>query len=63
MPAVKIRKDELEIVKAAALRMERRNNSRFIMDQTRIEITDQDSQPLSKGAKDEPEDKPSVRFG
>ena len=43
MPAVKIRKDEMEIVRQAVTRVERRSNSRFVMDQTRVEVTDDNS--------------------
>jgi hypothetical protein len=45
MPAVKIRREEFEIVKQAATRVERRSNSKFVIDQRRVEVTDDDSQP------------------
>lgn len=45
VPAVKIRKDEMEIVRQAVTRVERRSNSRFVMDQTRVEVTDDDPSP------------------
>ena len=50
--AVKIRRDEFEIVKAAVQRVERRNNSKFVMDQTRIEITDDEGQSVVEGGED-----------
>lgn len=53
MLAVKIRQDEMEIVKQAATRVERRNNSRFIMDQARVEIADDKWQPSHEANEDE----------
>jgi|GEM_PF-2555342 hypothetical protein len=50
--AVKIRRDEFEIVKAAVQRVERRNNSKFVMDQTRVEITDDEGQSAIEGGED-----------
>jgi len=44
MPVVKIRREELEIVKQAAMRIERRSNSRFVIDQSRVEVTDDERQ-------------------
>ena len=58
MPAVKIRRDEMEIVKQAALRVERRSNSRFVMDQDRVEVTDEESHPQLDTKEDEA--KPSL---
>jgi len=47
MAVVKIRRDEMEIVKEAASRIERRSNSRFVIDRSRVEISDdgEDVQP------------------
>ena len=39
MTPVKIHREELAIVKEAALRLERRNNAHFVID-TRVEVTD-----------------------
>ena len=54
MPPVKIRRDELEIVKQAAIRVERRSSFRFVMDHTRIEVTDEESSPSPGNETDEP---------
>ena len=49
-PAVKLRRDEFEIVKAAAQRIERRSNSTFVMDQSRVEVTDEEGEfPVESG--------------
>jgi hypothetical protein len=45
MPIVKIRRDEMEIVKQAAIRVERRSNAKFVMDQSRVEVTDEGCPP------------------
>jgi hypothetical protein len=45
MPVVKIRREELEMVKQAAMRLERRSNSKFVIDQNKVEVTDDDCQP------------------
>ena len=58
MPAVKIRPDEMEIVKQAASRIERRSNSRFVIDRTRVEVTEEDRQPSPDVEEDE--SKPSL---
>lgn len=58
MPAVKIRREEMEMVKQAVTRVERRSNSRFVMDQNRIEVTEDECQPTIDT--DEDESKPPV---
>jgi hypothetical protein len=57
--AVKIRPEEMEIVKQAATRVERRSNSRFVIDQCRIEVTDEDDQPAETKAGES--ESPAVR--
>lgn len=60
-PAVKLRRDEFEIVKAAAQRVERRSNSTFVMDQSRVEVTDEEGEsPVESGGD---EAKARVVFG
>lgn len=48
MATVKIRRDEMEIVKEAASRIARRSNSRFVIDPSRVEIADKDIEPGSQ---------------
>jgi hypothetical protein len=48
MLAVKIRREEMEMVKQAATRVERRSNSKFVIDQRRIEVTDDDDQEAAE---------------
>jgi hypothetical protein len=43
MPAIKIRRDEFEIVKAAADRVARRSNSKFVLDESLVQVTDEDT--------------------
>jgi hypothetical protein len=62
MPAFKIRRDEFEIVKQAALRVERRSNSRFVMDQTKVEVTDGEGLQSSDDVNGEQEPKPPAVF-
>jgi hypothetical protein len=55
MPSLKIHRDEMKIVKEAAMRVERRSNSRFVMDQTKIEVTDDPGQqPIEKEEEAQP---------
>jgi hypothetical protein len=61
VPAVKIRRDELEIVKEAAIRVERRSNSRFVLDQKRVEVADEGSPPAKDSDEEQPT-KPPVVF-
>jgi hypothetical protein len=58
MAAVKIRPEEMEIVKQAATRVERRSNSRFVIDQCRITVTEDSDQAA---AETEVGDSPIVR--
>jgi hypothetical protein len=58
VPAVKIRPDEMEIVKQAASRIERRSNSRFVIDRSRVEVTDEEGRP-SPDIEDD-ESKPTI---
>ena len=60
MPIVKIRRDEMEVVKEAAERLARRSNSRFVIDEARVEITDEGE---GSSPTDEAEPKPPVAFG
>jgi ribosomal 50S subunit-recycling heat shock protein len=55
MPAIKIRREEMEIVKQAASRVERRSNSRFVIDQNKVEITDDEARPATEAEEDDPE--------
>jgi hypothetical protein len=41
-PILKVRRNELDLVKAAAERMARRTNSRVEIDATRVEVSDED---------------------
>lgn len=54
MPAVKIRREEMEMVKQAATRVERRSNSRFVIDQNRVEVTEDERQPAIDTDEDDP---------
>lgn len=53
MLAVKIHRDEMEIVRQAVTRVERRSNSRFVMNQTRIEVTDDSPSPALEDQEDD----------
>lgn len=61
MPPVKIGREEMEIVKEAALRLERRSNTRFVID-TRVEVTDDESKQQPSEQASEGEAKPPVIF-
>jgi hypothetical protein len=60
MPVVKIHRDEMEIVKEAASRVERRSNSRFVIDQTKLEVTDSEREPAAEA--DDEDSKPPAIF-
>lgn len=60
MPVVKIHRDEMEIVKEAASRVERRSNSRFVIDQTKLEVTDGEREPVAEA--DDEDSKPPAIF-
>lgn len=60
MVAVKIRPEEMEIVKQAATRVERRSNSRFVIDQCRVQVTEDDDQGAAETKAGDSES-PSVR--
>jgi len=57
MPVVKVQRNEMERVKAAAERVAHRTNSRFVLDPNRVEITDEIDQNGS-----EPVDVSTVSF-
>jgi hypothetical protein len=61
---VKIRREEMEMVKRAASRVERRSNSRFVIDESRVEVTEDvaedDSQAVSELKEDDSKE-PFVR--
>ena len=40
MATVRIRQEEMQVLREAANRLERRSNSRFVLDQSRVEVSE-----------------------
>jgi hypothetical protein len=52
MTIVKIRREEIALVKAAGERVARRTHSRFIVDQNRVEVTEENESDEEEAAGD-----------
>jgi hypothetical protein len=53
MPVIRIRRDEMNLVEAAADRKARRTNSRFVIKQERVEVAEESSASAEPDRKDQ----------